>query len=149
MHSEFKEMLSLLESEGVEYLVVGGLAYAEYAEPRYTKDIDIWIRIDTRNAQALFAALAKYGAPLDGVKPEDFEVPDRFFQIGVPPIRIDILMGIDGVEFESAWQRRRIRPYEDVNVNYLSKEDLITNKLASGRPQDLVDVDILKQAPEY
>ncbi len=63
MHSEFKEMLSLLESEGVEYLVVGGLAYAEYAEPRYTKDIDIWIRIDTRNAQALFAALAKYGAP--------------------------------------------------------------------------------------
>lgn len=58
-------------------------------------------------------------------------------------------MGIDGVEFESAWQKRRIRPYEDVNVNYLSKEDLITNKLASGRPQDLVDVDILKQAPEY
>lgn len=75
-------MLSILESAGVEYLLVGGLAYSEYAEPRFTKDIDIWVRVETKNAHALFEALAKFGAPLDGVSPKDFLIPNRFFQIG-------------------------------------------------------------------
>ena len=133
---DFRDMLGLLDSCGVEFLLVGGLALAAHAEPRATKDMDLWIHATPQNAQRLFEALSKFGAPTHGTKPEDFATPGTFLQLGVPPARIDLLTAIKGVVFSEAWPRRVRARLKGVEVPVLSLPDLLANKRAVGRPQD-------------
>jgi len=147
-NSDFKELLSLFNDKSVRYLVVGGYAVIKYAEPRYTKDLDLWVKADPANAAAIFAALRDFGAPLIGLSEADFAHEGYFYQLGTPPVRVDILMSLPGLEFESAWQRRVEVDFEGVPVPFISKQDLITSKLAVGRPQALLDADALKQTEE-
>jgi predicted nucleotidyltransferase len=106
----------------------------------------LWISNDTRNASAVFNSLKDFGAPLVDMTEADFAEEGYFYQMGVPPVRVDILMGISGVEFEEAWDRRKEVDFDGLTVPFISKEDLITTKRASGRPQDLIDVDVLSQS---
>lgn len=149
MYQDFKELLGILNAEHVKYLVVGGYAVSLHAQPRATKDLDIFIKPDKFNAEALFRALAKFGAPLEGLKPDDFTERGSFFRMGAPPVMMDIIPEITGVEFDSAWQRRvmgTIDAKTNLQAAFISAADLIANKEAAGRPQDLADVDALSKA---
>src|SRR5947209_8751001 len=106
MFDDFKELLSIFNAQNVKYLIVGGYAVSFHAQPRATKDIDLLIKPDVGNAKAVFAALAKFGAPLEGLRVEDFIERDKFFRMGNPPIMVDLLPEISGVDFDGAWQRR-------------------------------------------
>ena len=145
VNSDFTDLLRLFNANSVRYLVIGGYAVIQYAEPRYTKDLDLWISTDTKNAASVYAALRVFGAPLAELTEDDFSEEGYFYQMGVPPMRVDILMGIPGLEFEKAWQRRVEIDFDSLSVAFVSREDLITAKLASGRPQDLIDAALLSQ----
>lgn len=134
----FNELLHRLSAHDVEYLIVGGYAVMKYTEPRFTKDLDIWIRNTVQNAQRVYAALSEFGAPLraDGLKPEDFASADITYQIGRPPLRVDVMTRIDGVVFQDAWVRRTHGKMAGVEVCFIGLEDLIRNKEASGRSSD-------------
>jgi hypothetical protein len=106
VNSDFSDLLKLFNDYSVRYLVIGGYAVVQYAEPRYTKDLDLWISTDPSNAEATYKALREFGAPLAGLTSDDFAEEGYFYQMGVPPIRVDVLMGIPGLEFEPAWERR-------------------------------------------
>ncbi len=103
------------------------------------------ISTDIENAGAVFAALREFGAPLAGLTPKDFSEEGFFFQMGVPPIRVDVLMGIPGVHFDECWERRVEVDFDGLKVIFISKQDLIASKRAAGRPQDLIDADLLSQ----
>ena len=151
MHSDFKELLSTLNAHRVKYLVVGAYAVSIYAQPRATKDLDILVKADTDNAKALFAALAQFGAPLEGLTAADFAEPGPFFRIGREPVAVDVLTAIPGVDFDTAWPRRVeavIELASELKANFISRDDLVAAKLASGRPRDLADVDELRKAEE-
>ena len=148
MFDEFKELLSIFNAKSVRYLVVGGYAVSLHAQPRSTQDIDILIAADLENADAVFAALHEFGAPLQGLIPQDFAAPGKFFRMGRAPLAVDILLDIDGVGFERAWQNRvevTIDPDTSLKAFFISREDLIANKIASGRPQDLADAAALRE----
>ena len=145
VNSDFSDLLKLFNDNGVRYLVIGGYAVVQYAEPRYTKDLDLWINTDAANAEAVFRALRLFGAPLNGLAANDFAEEGYFFQMGVPPIRVDVLMGIPGMQFESAWKRRVEVDFDGLIIPFISKGDLIASKRASGRPQDLIDADLLSE----
>lgn len=140
VNSDFSDLLRLFNANQVKYLVVGGYALIQYAEPRYTKDLDLWISADSRNAQAVYQALSEFGAPLADLTEADFAEEGYFYQMGVAPVRVDILMGIPGVNFADAWQRRIEVDFDGLQVAFIGREDLIAAKRASGRPQDLLDV---------
>lgn len=144
MSKDFQDLLRAFNAQKVKYLVVGGFAFGVYSEPRATKDIDLWIRTDSENAKAVFRALAEFGAPIAGMSPADF-MDGTVFQMGQPPDRIDILQQVSGVDFDSAWERR-VEGFidEETPALVISKDDLIRNKLASGREQDLLDVKKLR-----
>jgi len=145
--NDLRELLLAFNEHGVEYLHVGGYAVGIHAEPRATKDLDIFVRPELLNSQRVFRALAAYGAPLGGVTPLDFcDNPQAVFQIGQTPLRIDILQHIDGVAFEEAWPRRVEATMDGIPVHVISAEDLIQNKLASGRLQDLADAAAIRNA---
>lgn len=146
VNSDFSDLLRLFNANHVEYLVIGGYALIQYAEPRYTKDLDFWISTDQKNAAAVYRSLKNFGAPLNGLTQADFAEDGFFYQMGVPPMRIDILMGIPGMVFSDAWKRRETVWFDDLPVFFISKQDLIATKLASGRPQDLIDADLLSLA---
>lgn len=147
MHKDFEELLSIFNARGVRYLIVGGYAVSFHAQPRATKDIDILIGQDATNSEAVFAALHEFGAPLAGLDPKDFTEPDNFFRMGSPPVMVDLLPRISGIEFESAWQHRVIVALNDnLSVPFISRTDLLTAKLSAGRPQDLADVEALRGA---
>jgi hypothetical protein len=151
MYPDFKELLSILNAQRVKYLVVGGFAVGFHSQPRATKDLDILIRPDAQNAKAVYDALAQFGAPLEGVTPHDLLDHDGFFRIGNAPVMIEILPFIKGIEFDDAWLRRVeivIDPVTGSTAFVLAREDLITAKLAAGRPQDLADVDAIRKAEE-
>ena len=139
------ELLSLFKKHNIRYLVVGGYAVMRYSEPRFTKDLDLWISTEKSNAEAVFSALKEFGAPLKGLNPDDFSKDGYFYQMGKPPLRFDIMMSIPGLEFESAWERRDEVQLEGLVIPFISKEDLITAKLTSSRPQDLIDAENLKR----
>ncbi len=149
MPADLKELLRALNAHGVKFLVVGGYAFGAYTEPRATKDLDIFIEADEKNSEALYRALADFGAPLHNLAPADFR-DGSCFQIGSPPGRIDILQRIDGMSFDDAWKNRvEAQIEEGIRVAVISREDLIRNKLASGREQDLLDVKKLRaSAPQ-
>lgn len=138
----YKELLHIFNERGVEYLVVGGYAVMKYTEPRYTKDLDVWVRNSPNNAQQVFEALARFGAPVlrDGITPETFRKDEIVYQIGVAPIRIDISTHIDGVQFATAWRKRVRGTVFGVSVNFISLRDLIRNKKSMGRRLDLEDL---------
>jgi len=144
-YRDYRDLLSELNGAGVEYLVVGAYAFAFHAEPRYTKDIDIWVNATPENARRVFQALARFGAPLGGVRVEDFATPGLIYQIGVEPVRVDILTSVSGLAFGEAYARRATASYSDIPMPVLSIEDLIASKEAAGRPRDLEDARILRQ----
>ena len=140
MNPDFAEMLSALSAAGVEYLVVGAFAVAAHGNPRSTGDIDIWIRPTRENAGRVFEALRRFGAPLFDLTVDDLLDEQTVFQIGVAPFRIDLLCGIDGVDFQPAYERRVTAMFADQTAPVLSLIDLATNKRAAARPKDLVDL---------
>jgi hypothetical protein len=146
MDKDLKELLSALNVQHVKYMVVGGYAVGVHAQPRVTKDLDIFIEMSSSNASAVYAALATFGAPMAGIAAEDFLEPNAVVRIGVPPVAVDILQHIDGVTFEQAWRSSAEYLVDEIPARYISAEDLITNKLASGRPQDLADAAAVRQA---
>jgi hypothetical protein len=140
------DLLSAFNAQGVEYLVVGGHAVNVYTQPRFTKDLDVLVRGNQTNGHAVYKALAQFGAPMEDLSPEDFiDKPEQFFQIGVEPHRVDVMQSIPGVSFDEAWKDAVTGEVEGVPVKFLSREHLITNKLAVGRPRDLGDVDELRK----
>ena len=138
----YKELLQLLNTFEVDYLIVGGFAVMKYGEPRYTKDLDVWVNNSAVNSQKVVAALREFGAPLehDGIAAETFAEKQVVYQIGVAPVRIDILTEITGVEFSNAWKKKVPSTFHGVPVNFISLEDLTANKQALGRASDLDDL---------
>ncbi|MCR9244951.1 MAG: nucleotidyltransferase [bacterium] len=145
MHSDFNDLLSTFNGHGVDYLVVGAHALAAHGLIRATKDLDVFVRPDDDNAPRVLRALAAFGAPLQDLSEQDLQTPGLIFQIGVPPVRIDVITAIDGVEFEDAWQSHVTAKFGDVEVPVLSRQHLITNKTKAGRKQDLADVEWLEK----
>jgi len=148
MNSDFKDLLAAFNASGVDYLVVGAHALAAHGHVRATKDLDVWVRPSSDNARLIWSALVSFGAPLDGLSIEDFAGPGIVFQIGVAPVRIDIITSIDGVEFDEAWLERVSVALGDLTVGVLSRRHLIVNKRTAGRLQDLADVERLEAQAE-
>lgn len=139
-NSDFSALLAAFNDAGVDYLLIGGRAYSFYDQPRYTKDFDLWIRPTKENAERAYAALVRFGAPLDGISRDDLIDPDAYYAMGVPPNRIDVLNVIDGITFDEAWPHRVEGRHGDEKMWVIGIDDLITNKRAVGRPTDLADV---------
>ena|SRR6185312_5802855 len=149
MHKDFKDLLCAFNARNVRYMIVGGYAYARYTEPRTTKDLDLFVRPDPENAPSVFRAMAEYGVLLGDITAADLAKPTTVVQIGVAPFRIDIRFNIDGLTFDQAWETSEPALVDDeIPVRYISCEDLITNKLATARPQDLVDAEKLRHSSE-
>lgn len=149
MLPEFNELLSIFNAKSVRYLIVGGYAVSWHAQPRTTQDIDLFIATDPQNANQVYAALQEFGAPLERLSPRDFAERGKFFRMGRAPLAVDILPEIDGIDFDRAWSNRveaLIDPQRGLKAFFISSDDLIKNKLASGRPQDIADVAALRQA---
>ncbi len=143
---DFRELLKIFEKHKIRYLVVGGYAVMKYSEPRFTKDLDVFIATDRDNANGVYSALKEFGAPLKNLTPDDFAHKGYFYQMGRPPLRVDIMMSIPGVEFEEVWKNREIVELNNLKIFFISRSDLIIAKKASGRPQDKIDIEKLKKA---
>lgn len=144
LNSDFKEFAGLLNSNGVEYLVVGGYALAAHGHPRYTGDIDFWVGITPGNIAALLRALDAFGFASLGLTAADFAQPDAVIQLGHPPRRIDLLTAIDGVEFADCYARRLPVEMDGLTLPFISLDDFKANKRAAGRLKDLADLDSLE-----
>ena len=145
VNRDFRDLFAALNDAQAEYLLVGGYAVAFHAQPRFTKDLDVWANPTSINAERVLAALRAFGAPLHGLTATELARPGLIFQIGVPPNRIDVLTAIDGVDFAEAWAAREQTTYADQAVPVIGRADLIRNKRAAGRPQDLTDADALER----
>lgn len=145
LSQDFRELLALLNQHGVRYLVVGGYATSIHAVPRYTKDIDIWIERSPENAKALLSALHAFGFGSLGLTPDDFQADDTIVQLGYEPNRVDLLTSLKGVEFTACFQRRLEAEVAGILVPFIASCDLISNKAAVGRSQDLADIEQLKR----
>ena len=146
MNQEFADLLRAFIDAEVRFLVVGAHAFALHARPRATGDLDLWVEPTPENASRVMRALETFGAPLGNVSAADFTTPNTVFQIGVAPHRIDILTALTGLEFPEAWAERVENQFGLVRVNFLGRHSLIKNKRATGRPQDLVDVQLLEES---
>lgn len=146
LNKDYKEMLQCLSAEGVSFLLIGAYAVAVYGYPRATKDIDLFVGAAPENAARLMNALRRFGAPLSDVTERDFATEGVVFQIGSSPRRIDILTRISGIEFAQAFPKRQIVTIEGVEVPVIALDDLIANKRATGRLQDLADIEKLESA---
>lgn len=144
LHRDFKEFIVSFLSHQVEFMVIGGYAVAAHGRPRYTGDIDFWVKKSPENAVKIVAALHEFFGPLPEIQIENFLHDDRMSQFGLEPLRIDILVHIKGIEFDEAYQRRAIVHYSDVDIPFISLSDLRANKLATGRPKDLNDLQLLE-----
>lgn len=145
MLRDFTALLSAFNAHGVDHIVVGAHALAAHGHVRATKDLDVWVRPSTENAQRVYAALAAFGAPLDDLVPQDLAEPGLIFQIGVPPVRIDILTEIAGLQFEEAWRDRVPTRFDHEPTSVLSLAHLLANKRAAGRLQDLADAERIEE----
>jgi hypothetical protein len=145
LSSDFVEFIGCLSRNRVEYLLVGGHALAFHGVPRFTKDIDFWVRPERANASRLLDALAEFGFASAGLTVDDFAAPGKIVQLGIEPNRIDLITRVDGVEFGEAWSQRIATTYRGVALNVLSLPLLITNKRSTGRKQDALDADTLAE----
>ena len=143
LNRDFREFIESLNKNKVKYLVVGGYAVAFHGHPRYTKDIDIWIQSDEENARNLVNAIHDFGFASLGLQPEDFLTPGYVIQLGYPPNRIDLLTGIAGVSFEESYLSKEQTIIDGMTVNFIDLENLRKNKKATGRHQDLADLENL------
>jgi hypothetical protein len=145
LNSDFRDMLFAFCEEKVEFMIVGAYAVAAHGLPRATGDIDLWIKRSEQNTERVWSALNRFGAPLSNISKTDFEKPDTVVQIGVTPRRIDILTGITGVEFVDAQRQKILIDIEGLKVPVIGVADLVRNKLAVGRPQDIADATRLQE----
>jgi len=146
---DFKDLLQCLNDAGARYLIVGAYAVIYHTEPRYTKDLDVWVETTLENAKKVWSALAKFGAPLSDLTLNDLCNPDIVFQMGVEPNRIDIIMDVEGLRFSEAWGNRFESKYEDQTVFVLSRDDTLRAKKTAGREEDLLDVKRLEKSKRY
>jgi len=145
VNPDFRDLLAAFNAHDVEYIVVGAHALAAHGHVRATKDLDVWVRPSHENAPRVLRALSAFGAPLHDLSEDDLVAAGLIFQIGVPPVRIDVITAIDAVEFESAWPDRVEAKLGGLSVPVLSRHHLIVNKKAAGRLQDLADVEWLER----
>ena len=150
MYDDFKELLSALNKHKVKYLVVGAYAVGYHAQPRATKDLDLLIQPAPKNGEAVYRALVEFGAPnIQDRTPADFTEKGTIYRMGVPPIAVDIMPEIKGVVFNAAWKNRLVVTVDaasGLTANFISRDDLIAAKLASGRGKDLGDVEEIRKA---
>jgi hypothetical protein len=144
LNKDFREFIELLNENEVRYLVVGGYAVAFHGHPRYTKDLDVWIGLSPENANKILDALIKFGFGSLGLKSEDFLESDQIIQLGYPPNRIDILTALKDMNFEHCYKTRVEVEIRGLPINFIDIENLKKNKRATGRPQDLADVENLE-----
>lgn len=144
MNQDFRDLLAEFNAHDVEFLIVGAHALAAHGYVRATEDLDVWVRPTPENAEKVLEALRAFGAPLQDLTKKDLSIPGIVFQVGIAPIRIDVLTAIDGVEFAEAWADRFPTKFADQSVNILSQKLLIKNKRAAGRTQDLADIEKLE-----
>lgn len=143
-NGDFRDLFQCLNEAGVKYLVVGAYAVIYHSEPRYTKDMNVWVEATPGNARKVWDALVKFGAPLGDLSVDDLCNPDVIFQMGMIPNRIDIIMDVEGLHFVEAWEKRVASTYDDQPIFVLSHDDTIVAKRTAGREQDLLDVKRLK-----
>jgi hypothetical protein len=143
---DYEDLLKLFNKHKVKYCIIGAFAVAFYAKPRYTKDIDILVSSDIKNGERIIAALHEFGFKNIGLKAEDFSVEGQIIQLGYEPVRIDILTSIGGCSFAEIWANKKIGQYGEEKVYFIGLNQLIKNKEASKRKQDLIDLDFLKKA---
>jgi hypothetical protein len=143
--NEWKEFVACFNASGVEYLLVGGHAVAFHGVPRLTKDLDFFVRQTEENARRIVEALRNFGFAGLHVRVEDLMKPNSMILLGHPPLRIDLLATIDGVEFDQAWEAKELSTFEGHSVWVISKSDLVQNKRTAGRPQDIADASRLEQ----
>ena len=148
LNRDYSDMLCEFNAAGVEYLLVGAYALATHGLTRATGDIDLWVNPSRDNGKRVELALLRFGALLEGISAGDFEQPDIIFQIGRSPVRIDIITTIDGVSFEEANRRQQWKDLGGIQVPVISREDLIKNKRAAGRPKDIADAIWLEQTAD-
>jgi hypothetical protein len=140
---DFKEFVKLLNQNHVEYLIVGGYAVGLHGFPRYTGDIDFWINNTEQNAAKMVNILSEFGFSSYNVKIEDFLNSENVIQLGYPPYRIDILLAVDGVNFEECYRNKFEKQIDDVSIDFIGREELIKNKKSTGRPKDIIDLENL------
>jgi len=145
IEKDYADFLELLGAKKVKYLIVGGFAYSYYAEPRYTKDIDLLVEATMKNGERIVAAIADFWGTKPEVKPSDFLRPDMIVQLGFEPVRIDLITSCTGIDFLSAWKKRIKAKYGKAEVFFISLEDLIANKRTVGRDRDLLDARYLER----
>ena len=145
LNKDLREFIESLNSNGVEYLVVGAFAVAWYGHPRFTGDIDFFVRAAPQNALAILAALKDFGFGGLGISADDLTAPDQIVQFGVRPNRIDLITSISGVGFEEAWEHRAAGEIDGIPVHFIGREELLRNKESTGRPKDLGDAHELRR----
>jgi hypothetical protein len=140
---DFKELLALFNEQEIEYVIVGAYALAYHGAPRFTGDIDVYVRPTKDNARRIIAALSSFGFGSLGLREEDFQKPEQVIQLGVPPVRIDLITSITGVTWKQANAGKVAGKYGDVDVHYLGRDQYAQNKRATGRKKDLADLEAL------
>lgn len=142
---DFEEFIELLNKHNVEYMIVGAYALALYTRPRNTGDIDIFINNSANNAKLILNVIKEFGFENAGIEANDFTIKGRIVQLGVSPVRIDILNEIDGINFSEAYQRIEKFQFGNAAANFISRADIIKNKRSSNRKKDQVDLDELEK----
>ena len=143
LNQDFKEFIQLLNDHNARYLIIGGYAVAFHGHPRYTKDLDVWIELDPTNAANILKALTHFGFGSLGLTKDDFLESDQIIQLGYPPNRIDILTTLEGVDFDKCFASKVITTIDNTQMNFIDLENLKKNKKATGRLQDLADLENL------
>lgn len=143
MNQDYLDLLQLFDEHAVKYLVIGGYAVIHYSEPRYTKDLDLWVEASAVNGKRLLSALREFGAPIDNLSIGELAAPGLLYVFGVPPVRVDILNNLTGARFATAWKKRVSKNIEGVKAKIVDKGTLIKLKRLAGRPQDLADLEKL------
>ena len=146
LNPDFRDLLSAFIDANVEFLVVGGYAMAVHRLPRATKDLDLWVKPSADNASRVLKALDVFGAPRHGLTETDLQTAGTIYQVGVPPNRVDLITVVDGVRFEDAWRDRASVEIEGLSIPVIGRVQLILNKRTVGRPQDLLDADLLESS---
>lgn len=149
MEPDFRDLIGLLSKWNAEFLVVGAHALGAHGIVRATQDLDIWVNPTHENAKRVWNALAEFGAPMENTFEDDFVHPKRVVQVGIEPLRVDVMTSVTGVTFDQAWKNRIVVKIAGMNVPVIGREQLIQNKRASGRPKDLLDVQALESQGKH